>query len=316
LPIRIFLQINLLKMIKTGGTYIGLLFGFAFMMAVAIPASAATTWDATGNYDVDFTCVIGCSGTYAHDMDLIQNSSDTVSGNGGYLANNPHTFEWLINSGSVSGSNLHLETSYTLGASCDMTIDGTINSSGTMIGTWSDNCDGARSGTWITTSGNAHLKPVSNIPTNKDACKKGGYVALTDNSGSPFKNQGQCVSYYNYLHNGTVSTTLTFSANDSTYYNCSIVCSNIYATGPVSFTWDSTTGVVTSGYYNETIGSTTYMNVVDYGSVSGGNVNLTFSRTVPNSYGPFNFVGTLSGNVLSGLLDGPYLLTATGVITP
>jgi len=159
---------------------------------------------------------------------------------------------------------------------------------------------------------NPDVTPNEN-PTNKDECKKGGWESFTNPS---FKNQGQCVSYYNHLHNGDVSTTLTFAATDSTYYNCSIVCSNIYATGPISFTWDSTTGVVTSGYYNETIGSTVYMNVVDYGSVSAGSVNLTFSRTVPNSYGPFNFVGTLSGNVLNGQLDGPYLLAATGVVTP
>jgi len=288
----------------------------AVLFAIALPASAATTWDVTGNYDVDFTCVIGCSGTYAHDMDLVQNSSDAVSGNGGYLANNPHTYEWVINSGSVSGNDLHLETSYTLGASCDMTIDGTINGIGTIIGTWSDNCDGARSGTWVTTSGSADLKPVSNIPTSKDACKKGGYTSLTDAEGNLFKNQGQCVSYYNHLNSGAVSTTLTFAATDSTYYNCSTVCSDIYATGPISFTWDSTTGVVTSGYYNEIIGATTYYNVVDYGSVSGGTVNLTFSRTIPNVHIPFNFTGTLSGNILSGQLDGPYLLTATGIITP
>lgn len=33
------------------------------------------------------------------------------------------------------------------------------------------------------------------VPTNKDQCKKGGWRELTDSNGTPFKNQGQCVSF-------------------------------------------------------------------------------------------------------------------------
>lgn len=36
-----------------------------------------------------------------------------------------------------------------------------------------------------------------NPPANKDACKKGGWVNLTDQNGDSFKNQGQCVSWTN-----------------------------------------------------------------------------------------------------------------------
>lgn len=39
--------------------------------------------------------------------------------------------------------------------------------------------------------------PTSNPPTSKDACKKGGWQTFTDGEGNPFKNQGQCVSYFN-----------------------------------------------------------------------------------------------------------------------
>ena len=35
----------------------------------------------------------------------------------------------------------------------------------------------------------------------KDACKKGGYMNLTDAEGNAFRNQGQCVSYMNHLFN-------------------------------------------------------------------------------------------------------------------
>ena len=40
-----------------------------------------------------------------------------------------------------------------------MTIDGTIAAGGSMSGTWGDNCDGARSGTWATASGAATAIP-------------------------------------------------------------------------------------------------------------------------------------------------------------
>ncbi|MEY2461339.1 MAG: hypothetical protein QOG30_3169, partial [Acidimicrobiaceae bacterium] len=34
---------------------------------------------------------------------------------------------------------------------------------------------------------------ASNPPASKDACKNGGWQTLTDNNGTPFKNQGDCV---------------------------------------------------------------------------------------------------------------------------
>lgn len=40
---------------------------------------------------------------------------------------------------------------------------------------------------------------LPNLPTSKDACKNGGYQNLTDASGNTFRNQGQCVSYFNHL---------------------------------------------------------------------------------------------------------------------
>ncbi|MEY2406529.1 MAG: hypothetical protein QOG39_1445, partial [Acidimicrobiaceae bacterium] len=36
---------------------------------------------------------------------------------------------------------------------------------------------------------------AANPPASKDACKSSGWQALTDNNGTPFKNQGDCVSY-------------------------------------------------------------------------------------------------------------------------
>jgi hypothetical protein len=36
---------------------------------------------------------------------------------------------------------------------------------------------------------------VANPPTSKEQCKKGGWRELTDRTGTPFKNQGQCVRF-------------------------------------------------------------------------------------------------------------------------
>ena len=111
-------------------------------------------------------------------------------------------------------------------------------------------------------------------------------------------------------------TAWVFAAPDSLYYDgLNPLTAPLYATGPISFTWDAMTGVVTGGYYDEEwpVGSgTIYHNVVIGGSVVGNVVTLHFQR---GSY-YFDFNGTLSGNTLTGQLAGPYYFTATGTITP
>ncbi len=106
----------------------------------------------------------------------------------------------------------------------------------------------------------------------------------------------------------------TFTATRSLYYNGPTSAFPLYGSGPISFTWNKQTGVVTSGFYTETAPAytgTVYYNLVTSGSVIGNVVHLSFTRTNPNAYS-FTFNGTLTGKVLSGQLDGPYLFTATG----
>ena len=111
----------------------------------------------------------------------------------------------------------------------------------------------------------------------------------------------------------------TFTATESMYYNCPTVCGSVYGNGAISFTWNPLTGQVTGGYYNEVVPpdtGTMYYNVVTSGTVVGNAVSLTFDRTVPN-INHFDLTdGLLTGLVLTGQLDGPYLLTATGTVTP
>ena len=39
---------------------------------------------------------------------------------------------------------------------------------------------------------------LTNTPTSKDQCKKDGFVNLTDAQGNAFRNQGQCVSFFEH----------------------------------------------------------------------------------------------------------------------
>ena len=108
--------------------------------------------------------------------------------------------------------------------------------------------------------------------------------------------------------------TTTFAASNSSYYDGADDSAPLYSTGPISFTWDSTTGEVTDGYYIQQQPANTgtlYFNDVTGGTVSGENVTLTFSRTNPNSYSS-TFTGTLVGDILTGYLDGPYYFEANG----
>jgi hypothetical protein len=109
-----------------------------------------------------------------------------------------------------------------------------------------------------------------------------------------------------------------FTATASLYYNGPTDSSPLYGSGPIVFTWNQITGHVTGGYYTEQVPpytGTLYYNMITGGSVVGSNVELVFDRVNPSSY-HFTFNGALVGNVLTGQLDGPYLFTATGTVTP
>jgi hypothetical protein len=157
-------------------------------VTLATAMAAGPAWNVSGDWDIAF---VYNGTTYTHDATLTQTSSSTVTGSGGYPANAPHTYSWVIDSGSVNGNTIQLNTHYTQGANCTMTINGTIASNATMSGTWTDNCDGTRNGTWTSTSGRANAI----VPTNKDQCKDDGWMSFSNPS---FKNQGECVSWTNH----------------------------------------------------------------------------------------------------------------------
>ncbi len=48
---------------------------------------------------------------------------------------------------------------------------------------------------------NSQKMNIPPTPSNKDECKKGGWMNLTDDNNTPFRNQGQCVAWANH-HDG------------------------------------------------------------------------------------------------------------------
>ncbi len=118
-------------------------------------ATVAPSWDATGHYTIAFDY----GGTpYSHDMDLVQDSSGSLTGSGGSPVG-AHTYHWVLNSGSVEGNTINFSANYTASADAVtpltvLNVTGTVAPNGTMSGTWSDNYQGgSRSGTWTTTAG-------------------------------------------------------------------------------------------------------------------------------------------------------------------
>lgn len=66
---------------------------------------------------------------------------------------------------------------------------------GVNVGTFNPNYNVETDG--VTFNGTTYDFELTNVPSSKDECKKDGYKTLTDANGQPFKNQGQCVSYFN-----------------------------------------------------------------------------------------------------------------------
>lgn len=166
-------------------------------LALATPVSALTSWDVSGDYVMSLNYL----GTdYAHDVSLTQDGSDNLTGNGGSPAG-ANIYTWAVTSGTVSGNTVDFLANYTATADAvtpqtTMHVVGTVGPDGSISGVWTDNYQGGeRAGTWVTTSGEAKAKIVTPPPTpgpsDKEACKKGGWKSFTNPS---FKNQGQCVS--------------------------------------------------------------------------------------------------------------------------
>jgi len=128
--------------------------GVALLIFGASPTFAAIpNWDVSGIWVFDYH--YGAS-VNLHDMTLVQDGAGLLTGSGGAFSGIlPYQYPWTITSGSVSGNDITFTANYTATVICSFTAIGTIAPAGTMSGTWTDNCDGNRNGTWTTTTGTA-----------------------------------------------------------------------------------------------------------------------------------------------------------------
>src|SRR5438128_820075 len=79
--------------------------------AAALTAGASAAWNLNGSYTINFTCTSGCSGTYAHSMNVTSMNTTTgdFSGTGHYNADPSIT--WTV-TGNVSGNNFNFTIDY------------------------------------------------------------------------------------------------------------------------------------------------------------------------------------------------------------
>ncbi|MGH2409069.1 MAG: hypothetical protein ACRDFX_01575 [Chloroflexota bacterium] len=85
---------------------------------------------------------------------------------------------------------------YTLSALQTLCPSAVVIGFGVNIGSnnpsWNVETDG------VDFNGTTYDFQTSNPPASKEQCKHGGYQNLTDGNGQPFKNQGQCIKYFNH----------------------------------------------------------------------------------------------------------------------
>ena len=121
-----------------------------------------------------------------------------------------------------------------------------------------------------------------------------------------------------WINGYVANASCTFAATNSRFWNDS-ARTDLYATGPITFSWLLTSGSVLGGLWTEItppVTGASYHNVFASGSVTGSAVHLlTATRTnPPDGYAPFTLDGTLTGGTLAVVGGGGYL-DVNGAVT-
>jgi hypothetical protein len=125
----------------------------------------------------------------------------------------------------------------------------------------------------IGTAGTIHIDNISvngqvvgdpTSPVNKDQCKNGGFQNFTDNSGLPFRNQGQCIAFVHRNHNGRKVVIKNHNHITVTNTNTQTATS-----GNASVNNNTTGGSATSGGASNTSSSSTTITVTNTSNISG-----------------------------------------------
>lgn len=223
---------------------------FSVLLApLRIPKAEAAietpNWNAAGNYVFTFNYQ---GSDYAHDVSLSQAMGGMLSGTGSHGA-----YAWSLTSGQVINDSIVMSANYTASADAvdpltTMNIEGVIAPDGTMSGTWSDNYQaGTRTGTWMTTSGNAvsllptHVKVtiakyVNGVPATVENTMNASFPMtstwVTTNLGSGSGNYNLSATGYNNPNPYQATTSdMNRGADYSTYENAPTSCTipNMYA---------------------------------------------------------------------------------------
>lgn len=108
-----------------------------------------TGWNISGFWLINYQIP---GGFVAYDMNLSQ-TGNNVTGAGGYPQEGPYSIETTVSSGTTVGDKVNLTINYTKGKSGTMTMVGSISTTGTLSGTWTDTLGG--SGVWSSRVGTA-----------------------------------------------------------------------------------------------------------------------------------------------------------------
>jgi hypothetical protein len=259
---------------------VGAVAAASFVLA-GTAAAAGPEWDASGAYVVEFEYL---GSDHVHNVTLSQDGDGDLSGSGTSGA-----YAWSITSGEVEGDTIVFHADYTATADAvtpltTMHATGTIDTDGTMSGTWSDNYqNGARSGTWETTSGaadeldavlNAEDFGVVNYDTGLGWLK--GYSAGFGLDGATFENvQSVVVKLYS---GATLLQTNTGTSKIGDEILGSQISSPFDVTGNFDYVTDGYWTNVRGSEYGQTATATKVVATVVLESgqiVTAENTNLT-----------------------------------------
>ena len=123
-------------------------------------------------------------------------------------------------------------------------------------------------------------------PTAVQQCKDGGWQTLTDESGQPFRNQGQCISYF--IHNPISLADLAGSFSGTTSYVAGFGCSIVEQFFDATYPGSSAVGSVTLHL--------------------DGCVAFGFPSTYTGAFTIATSVGTLAGNAAGPIYNVPAYL--------
>lgn len=298
-----------MKKIISGFTALTFL-ALSFIFALPAQTNAATSWNVTGHYNISFDYM---GSPYVHDMDLVQSTSDLLTGSGG----NPvgaHVYNWVLTSGSVVGNAIDFYANYTSTPDAVtpltvMHVMGTIANNGTMSGTWTDNYQGgARGGTWVTVLGAATQTTTTSTLVVTPANNQGWIFNPDPNNTTPYEfttdkhSIGLGSLYVQPIGSDVLHKFIAVKSLAMPVADLNSISYDFQIAGDGRTTTDSNQFYL--NVYTNKPGSTTYYDCrFDYVSTAGSTTNFTTSTFNATDI-PVNVGGASCPTTLAGMAAG------------